>query len=292
MLVYNLDIEPGSLWLRSTPADFTLKQPFYCTEAGIFYAHSDFHTDRDYKDSYLLFHTIDGCGIIEQNGTAVHLHKGEALFMNCRRPQRYYTDPSAGIWTHYWIHIDGSGVAALEELLLPDQRIHASTVSGESVSGFDSILKNLENTSSDAILSTGLTIHAILSDFILRNTISYSANQKLILSAADYIKAHYSETIPLADLLEQTHLSKSYFMKLFRQYIGTTPYNYMLTIHITKAKELLELTDNSIHEIAMKTGFSDDASFSTRFSSMTGISPLKYRRESITRRQPSARKNA
>ncbi|MCR5230240.1 MAG: helix-turn-helix domain-containing protein, partial [Solobacterium sp.] len=58
-----------------------------------------------------------------------------------------------------------------------------------------------------------------------------------------------------------------------------------LSLRITKAKEYLELTDMTIHEIAMKTGFSDDPSFSTRFSSMVGISPLKYRQSSITRIQ-------
>ena len=63
------------------------------------------------------------------------------------------------------------------------------------------------------------------------------------------------------------------------------PYKYMLTMRMNKAREYLELTDMTIHEIAIKTGFQDDASFSTRFSSMIGMSPLKYRKESITRKQ-------
>lgn len=74
-------------------------------------------------------------------------------------------------------------------------------------------------------------------------------------------------------------------MHLFRQYMGTTPYNFMLNLRITKAKELLEVTEWTIHEIAMKTGFSDDAAFSTRFSAIVKISPLKYRREAITKIQ-------
>ena len=73
MLTYNLDIEQGSLWLRTTPNEFALKQPYYCTEAGIFLARRDFNTERDFKDSYLLFYTIEGCGIIEQDGSTIRL---------------------------------------------------------------------------------------------------------------------------------------------------------------------------------------------------------------------------
>ena len=80
-------------------------------------------------------------------------------------------------------------------------------------------------------------------------------------------------------------MSKAWYMRMFRKYIETTPYNHILSLRITKAKEYLEVTDMTVHEIAMATGFSDDPSFSTRFSAMTGMSPLKYRKEAITRKQ-------
>lgn len=286
MLTYNLDIEQGSLWLRTTPNEFALKQPYYCTEAGIFLARRDFNTERDFKDSYLLFYTIEGCGIIEQDGSTIRLRENQALLMNCRSPQSYYTDPSVGKWSHYWVHIDGIGVEALESLMIPDHRITAFEAKSSLVRGqFNTLLKNLENTSSTTILSESLTIHSILNELILRNAVSYSRNQSLIMKTADHISAHYNESFDLSLLLEMAHMSKSYYMRLFRQYIGTTPYNYMLSQRITKAKELLEVSDMTVHEIAMETGFSDDASFSTRFTDIVKTSPLKYRKEAITRLQ-------
>lgn len=286
MLKYNLDIEDGSLWLRSTPTELALKQPFYCTEAGIFLAGKKFDTIRDYKDSYLLFLTMEGCGIIEQNGTAVKLMPHQALFMNCRSPQTYYTDPEAGIWRHYWAHIDGTGIQGLEPLLIPDQKLTAMNTNYESLRmEFDNLLKNLENTSSETILSISLSIHRILTDPVLYSSTSYSANQQIIMKTADYIRARCCENIQLETLLDMAGMSKSYYMRLFRRYTGTTPYNYALSLRITKAREMLEMTDMTIHEIAMETGFSDDAAFSTRFSAMAGMSPLKYRKSAITRQQ-------
>ena len=286
MLTYTLDVEQGSLWLRTTPSEFALKQPFYCTEAGIFYAGKQFHTMRDHKDSCLLFYTIAGCGIIRQNDVTIKLLPGQALFMDCRSPQSYYTDPDTGTWHHYWAHIDGTGISGLTEHLLPGQKISAMKTNREAVqSEFDNLLKNLENTSSDTILQTSLSIHTLLTGLVLRNTVSYSRSQELILQTADYIRAHYNEPIELDTLLAMAHMSKAWYMRLFRQYIGTTPYKYILTQRITKAREYLEVTDMTVHEIAMRTGFSDDASFSTRFSAMTGTSPLSYRKNSITYRQ-------
>ncbi|MBR3348600.1 MAG: helix-turn-helix domain-containing protein [Solobacterium sp.] len=286
MLTYNLDIEQGSLWLRTTPNEFALKQPYYYTEAGIFLARRDFNTKRDFKDSYLLFYTIEGCGIIEQDGNIIHLRENEALLMNCRSAQSYYTDPSVGRWSHYWAHIDGNGVEALESLMIPDHKITAfETKSSYLQEQFNILLKDLENTSATTILSESLMIHSILNDLIMRNSISYSRNQALIMKTADYLSAHYNEPFDLPALLKMAHMSKSYYMRLFRQYIGTTPYNYALNLRITKARDLLEVSDKTVHEIAMETGFSDDASFSTRFTGIVKTSPLRYRKEAITRLQ-------
>ena len=107
------------------------------------------------------------------------------------------------------------------------------------------------------------------------------------MKSADHIASHYNEPFDLDTLLKISHMSKSYYMRLFRQYTGTTPYNYALSLRITKAKELLEVTDMTVHEIAMETGFCDDAAFSTRFSSIVKTSPLKYRKEAITKKQIS-----
>lgn len=76
-------------------------------------------------------------------------------------------------------------------------------------------------------------------------------------------------------------MSKSYFLRLFRRYMGTTPYNYLVNFRITQAKELLVLTDYSVSEIAQEVGFGDAGNFSTRFAKATGQSPLQYRKKCV-----------
>ena len=55
MLTYNMDVTPESVWKRTTPSEAELAQPYYCTEAGVFYAQQHFSTARTDKESYILF---------------------------------------------------------------------------------------------------------------------------------------------------------------------------------------------------------------------------------------------
>ncbi len=87
MLTYNMDVTPESLWKRTTPSEAELTQPYYCTEAGVFYAQQHFSTARTDKESYLLFYTLRGAGLIEQGESHVELRTGQALLLNCRTPK-------------------------------------------------------------------------------------------------------------------------------------------------------------------------------------------------------------
>ena len=102
MLTYNMDVTPESLWKRTTPSEAELAQPYYCTEAGVFYAQQHFSTARTDKESYLLFYTLRGAGLIEQGESHVELRTGQALLLNCRTPQSYCTAPRQSCWHHYW----------------------------------------------------------------------------------------------------------------------------------------------------------------------------------------------
>lgn len=284
MLTYNMDVEERSLWLRATPGAAVLAQPFYCTEAGHFYGRSRFATARTDKESYLLFYTVAGAGLIEQGSQQVELPAGSALLLNCRTPQSYCTAPGQQSWQHTWVHLDGAGVANLAETLLPQNRLTPVRVSAwEMQPLFDTIFAEWDRGTVAAQIETGLTLHrmlALLAARLLAGDASRS-NRALIEQATGYIRAHYAEPLSLDALLAQTPVSKSWFLRLFRQYTGTTPYNFLLSTRITRAKELLVLTDFAVSEIAHQVGFGDESNFSTRFTAMVGQSPQQYRKSAM-----------
>ena len=284
MLTYNMDVTPESVWKRTTPSEAELAQPYYCTEAGVFYAQQHFSTARTDKESYLLFYTLRGAGLIKQGESHVELRTGQALLLNCRTPQSYCTAPGQSCWHHYWVHLDGAGVAAMEPLLLPGKKLTPVQLTGVKMQElFETLLGQMERSTVDSMVTMGLALHemlALCARSILAQTEATSARQ-VILQAAETLSKNYQKELCLADLLAEAHMSKSYFLRLFRRYMGTTPYNYLVNFRITQAKELLVLTDHSVSEIAQEVGFGDASNFSTRFAKATGQSPLQYRKSAL-----------
>ena len=284
MLTYNMDVTSESIWKRTTLSEAERAQPYSCTEAGLFYAQQRFSTARTDKESYILFYTLRGAGLIEQDGNHVVLETGQALLLNCRTAQSYCTAPGQSCWHHYWVHLDGAGVAAMEPLLLPDKKLTPVQLTGVRMQElFELVLEQMELGTVDSMVQTGLALHEMLALCAqsLFAQAEMTTNRQLILQAAETLRKNYRQELSLADLLSSAHMSKSYFLRLFRRYMGTTPYNYLVNFRITQAKELLVLTDHSISEIAQEAGFGDASNFSTRFAKATGQSPMQYRKSTL-----------
>lgn len=92
-----------------------------------------------------------------------------------------------------------------------------------------------------------------------------------------YMEQHFAENITLEDLRSMTSFGKSYLLRLFTKQLGVSPYRYLQTIRIDKAKKLLEQGMEPI-EVADRTGFSDQSHFTNFFKSFIGLTPKQYQR--------------
>lgn len=85
------------------------------------------------------------------------------------------------------------------------------------------------------------------------------------------------EHITLGQLCECSGLSKSTLLRSFTKAKGVTPYRYLQTVRIGKAKELLKQGAKPI-DAAMQTGFSDQSHFTNAFGTFIGLPPTAYKR--------------
>jgi AraC-like DNA-binding protein len=97
--------------------------------------------------------------------------------------------------------------------------------------------------------------------------------------AIDYIKSAYTEDISLEQLATVSNLSKFHFTRIFKKITGKTPYQYLMQIRVTEAKNLLLHSNRSITEIAYEVGFNNPTSFYNFFIKEVGISPSRYRNQ-------------
>lgn len=93
-----------------------------------------------------------------------------------------------------------------------------------------------------------------------------------------YVHNHYREKITLTKLSKITGCSPQYIGQLFKKTAWCSFSRYLMRYRVNKAQDLLKNTELSLTEIAYETGFFDSAHFTKSFSSVTGLTPLAYRR--------------
>jgi AraC family transcriptional regulator len=101
--------------------------------------------------------------------------------------------------------------------------------------------------------------------------------ERQVLQVLEYINAHLSQDIKLADLALLVDISQFHFSYLFKQAIGISPYQYLLQQRIERAKQLLKQTKRSIMDIALECGFNSHSHLSMQFRQLTGMTPTAYR---------------
>ncbi len=87
----------------------------------------------------------------------------------------------------------------------------------------------------------------------------------------------YAEPLDVPALAAAAHMSPGHFSRSFRAAFGETPYSYLMTRRIERAKALLRRGDLSVTEVCFAVGCTSLGSFSSRFTELVGESPSAYR---------------
>ncbi|MBV8579451.1 MAG: helix-turn-helix transcriptional regulator [Candidatus Eremiobacteraeota bacterium] len=95
--------------------------------------------------------------------------------------------------------------------------------------------------------------------------------------ARDAINRDYAKPLDVAALARIALMSPGHFSRSFREAYGETPYSYLMTRRIERAKALLRRGDLSITEVCLAVGCTSLGSFSARFTELVGVSPSAYK---------------
>ncbi len=98
-----------------------------------------------------------------------------------------------------------------------------------------------------------------------------------VTSAMTWLREHLGEPIALDAVATQVQLRPSQFRAIFRAETGFSPQEYLTRLRISRAKELLSGTPDSITRVALATGFASSQYFATTFRRITGFTPRAFR---------------
>jgi len=101
--------------------------------------------------------------------------------------------------------------------------------------------------------------------------------ERHLLRARDLADRSYAEPLDLQALAREANVSPRHFSRSFRRVFGETPYQYLLTRRLERARHLLRTTEMSVGEICLEVGFTSVGSFTTTFKRHVGVSPTTFR---------------
>ena len=110
-----------------------------------------------------------------------------------------------------------------------------------------------------------------------QDVMANTQNQERLMTMLSFIHENYSKKLNLAEIAQSASVSKRECLRCFQNGIHESPFDYLIGYRIECAKKLLRSTDMPITEIALETGFSNNAYFSKIFRRECGETPRKYR---------------
>lgn len=96
-----------------------------------------------------------------------------------------------------------------------------------------------------------------------------------ILQGKEFIDSNFTQALTIDQIARAAGMSEYHFFRLFKQTIGLSPYQYILSCRLNNSVKLLK-TDHSVSDVAIAMGFSDIYAFSKAFKKHFGVSPKGY----------------
>jgi len=227
------------------------------------------------RDHYLIHCVLDGEGYFYMGKRQYHLSK-EQGFLIVPGVITYYQADRVNPWTYCWVGFNG---------------IDAKNICSQCGIGHERPIFHFSDTArmeacirslydSYASDNNGFLTLARLYEFfsLLHNVDSVEEKGEGILDRAlDYITKNYSYGIRVSQMAEHLGISRSHLFRVFKESMGVSVQEYLLSFRLERAVSLMESTDMNIKEIMYSCGFNDLPNFSRQFRKAYGMPPAAYR---------------
>lgn len=235
------------------------------------------------KPHYLIHYILSGKGKFSIGGKTYPLEAGYGFLITPDELAFYQADEKEP-WTYVWVGFSGTQAAEyIENIGLSlRQPVFKSDASEELYQIVKDMMEhNTFGLSNDLRRNgqLGVFLSVIAEGSRLEKTNEADRANIYVRKAVSFIQSNYCNPIKVTDVAEYVCINRSYLYTLFQNSMGMSPQQFLTTFRITKATELLQLTDLPIESIALSCGYRDPLVFAKAFRQMKKMSPSGYRKE-------------
>lgn len=241
------------------------------------------------RNHYLFHYVISGTGTLyatnsKGSSEIYQIKSGQGFMLFPGQICTYIADNEIP-WEYVWVEFDGLRVKETIEAagLCPDHPVYKARYKDISVTMKDEMLYIVNHRDESPFHLIGHLYLFI--DSLIRSSTSAqiskgnSLRDFYIKEAFSFIEQNFQNDISIEDIAATCGLNRSYFGKIFHETTGKSPQEFLISYRMTKAAELLKLTELSIANIGNAVGYPNQLHFSRAFKNVYGISPRQWRYE-------------
>lgn len=234
------------------------------------------------RPNYILHYIVKGKGIYQVGEDHYNLEAGQGFLIE-PEVRTFYQADTEEPWTYLWIGFNGARAGDyLKEIGLGSN--HLTFHCSEGVQLKEMMQKQLKNNTysvENDFLSEGFlcSFFAVLAHSMELNApIRQKSENMYVRKAVEYFQNNYSHGINVSDAAAYVGVSRSYLYTLFLKTLGLSPQEYLISYRMTRASQLLVISDLPIEGIAQSCGYEDPLVFSKAFKNRMGMTPTRYRK--------------
>lgn len=241
------------------------------------------------RNHYLFHYVLSGTGLLMADDSQGRTHEyqiksGQGFMIFPNQINTYIADNDLP-WEYTWIEFDGLRAKEITEIagLTPDTPVYRAESKDLREKMQQEMLYIAEHGGESPLHLIGHLYLFI--DYLSRSSASMrlSSTGKVrdfyIKEALNYIEQNFQNDISVEGIAEFCGLNRTYFGRIFKETVGRSPQEFLLSYRMVKAAELLKLTQLSIGDIGNAVGYPNQLHFSRAFKNVYGISPREWRNQ-------------
>ena len=143
-----------------------------------------------------------------------------------------------------------------------------------------------QNTTESIVLATCAIIEllAMLNQVLASQTLEnapVSSGDKRINEIIRYLNKNFSQELSIEMIAEQFHFSKYHLCRLFKEYVGTTIWEYLIYKRLIAFNQLV-CQSYSLEEASYSVGFHNYSNFYRLYKKYFGITPAQYKQKMLS----------